>query len=115
MYLEDSGSEEAEAEIYHENVEDTNSSVGEDLEEDIITDEIRAIMDRSEEEGGVEEDQDTNPSAGMTEEEIEAQLKEEEAIREEEERLAKKQKVSTNYGYFESVWSKILSRVYKNV
>lgn len=88
---------EAEAEAYHDNCDDTISSVGDDLEEDIITDEIRAIMERSEREDDIEEEVETIPF----EEDLEAKLKEEEekrleeeARREEEERSAKKEKVN---------------------
>lgn len=93
----DSVSERAEAEAYRENLEDTSSSVGEEFEEDIITEEIRTIMERSEREDIIEEARDTYFSRDMKEEEIEANLREEEAKREEEERLAKKEKVNGNF------------------
>lgn len=73
-------------------MEDTNSSLGEEFDEDIITEEIKAIMERSER-GDATEDKNCDPSEDMTGEDMERKLKEDEARREEEERLAKKQKV----------------------
>lgn len=103
FFVQGSISERAVAEIYQDNLEDTISSIGDDLEDDIITDEIRAIMERSERDDYLEEEKETTPF-----EDIEAKLREEEARREEEEarraeeeirrqeeeRLAKKEKVS---------------------
>lgn len=89
-------SDKAEAEAYQDHLDDTISSAGDDLEEDIITDEIRTIMERSEREDDFEDEVETIPF----EEDIEAKLKqeeekklEEESRRQEEERLAKKEKV----------------------
>lgn len=102
---------EAEAEAYQDHLDDTISSTGDDLEEDIITDEIRAIMERSERDY-IEDEVETVPF----EEDIEAKLKEEEQqkmeeearrqeeeeIRQEEERLAKKEKV-INLSHFSNI------------